>query len=154
MEKTFRLRTSVLNVGIRSFTPADSSLLGPSASNPLLFGEWLTINSDYEAARPSASPAPDTIPGPYVLFTDQGRSDTQAIYGGRIPLIIIGSFLADTKIFTGTPSVGAKLEVANITYSGATKSGLQAATTGRVIGYVMKTAASNNGYLQFLYTAS
>jgi hypothetical protein len=65
-----------------------------------------------------------------------------------------GTFIGETKIFEGAPVLGASLEAADVTYLTLTKSGLQAFTAGTVIGHVLRTAASNNGWLQFLYTAS
>lgn len=43
--------SEVLPVQRRDFTLNDTTILNPTATNPLLDGEWLELNSSYLAAR-------------------------------------------------------------------------------------------------------
>lgn len=151
--KTFRLKSTHVGLLMKSKKVSDAALLDFTGTNPLEMGEWVTLNSDGEIARCAN---PGVHPGPFVVYNEKGRSDTQGIGGrGKTTIIMGGTFIGETKLFTGAPALGAELEAADVTYLTLTKSGLKATvTTGAKIGHVLKTAASNNGWLQFLYTAS
>lgn len=149
---TFRILSSHVGLTIKSYPIADATLLDFNNANPLEMGEWMTINSSDQAIRCAD---PGVKPGPFVLYSEKGRSDTQGISGsGKVPLIFLGTFIGESLIFEGAPALGADLEAANVTYLTLTKSGLQTQTTGATIGHVIKTAASNGGWLKFVYTAS
>jgi len=153
MVQTFRLKSPSIGLLIRRYEPNDLTLLNFENANPLEHGEWLTINATNKVVRAAN---PGVRPGPFVLWSEKGRSDTQG--ARKVPLIMGGTFLGETKIFNtaAPPALGAILEVADVTYLTLTKSGLQthAAGANPVIGQVIRTAASNGDWLQFLYTAS
>jgi len=152
MVKTFRLKSTHVGLLMKSYKVSDADLLDFTAANPLEMGEWVTLNASEELARCAD---PGVTPGPFVVYNEKGRSDTQGIGGrGMTTVIMGGTFVGETKIFEGTPALGAALEAADVTYLTLTKSGLQAYTSGTGIGHVLKTAAANNGWLRFLYTAS
>ena len=150
--KTFRLKSTHVGLLMKSKIVSDSDLLDFTSANPLEMGEWVTLDANDKIARCAN---PGVKPGPFVVYNEKGRSDTQGIGGeGKTTIIMGGTFIGETKIFEGTPAKGADLEAGDVTYLTLTKSGLQAYTSGAVIGHVLKTAAENNGWLQFLYTAS
>lgn len=150
--KTFRLKSTHVGLLMKSKRVSDAALLDFTSANPLEMGEWVTIDANDELARCAD---PGVAPGPFVVYNEKGRSDTQGIGGrGKTTIIMGGTFIGETKIFEGAPALGADLEAADVTYLTLTKSGLQTQTTGVVIGHVLRTAAANNGWLQFLYTAS
>jgi hypothetical protein len=149
---TFRIKSSHVNLTIKSYVIADATLLDFNNANPLELGEWMTINASDQAIRCAD---PGVKPGPFVFYAEKGRSDTQGIGGsGKVPLIVLGTFIGESLIFEGAPALGADLEAANVTYLTLTKSGLQTWTAGTVVGHVIKTAATNGGWLKFVYTAS
>jgi len=149
--KTFKfLGPSHIGIYTYHFGVADASLLDFENANPLEMGEWLTLDSSQKLVR---SANPGVPPGPYVMYAEKGRSDTQSLADAGVPVIFIGGFWAETKIFNAgaAPALGAALEVADVTYLTLTKSGLQTHAGGAnpIIGYVTRTAANNNGWLQF-----
>jgi len=151
MAVTFRLvgPYTHLSLPVMNFAPEDPTLLNYNNANPLEQGEFLTINANYRVARAAN---PGARPGPYPLFTEKGRSDTQGIAGGKVAVIVGGGYIAESKIINvaAAPALGAALEVANITWSALTKSGLQTFATGVIVGYVLRPAASNDGWLQYI----
>jgi len=153
MIQTFRIvGESHANLLIRSYLVETAALLDFNNANPLEMGEWLTINASNRLARAAN---PGVTPGPFVMYAEKGRSDTQGISGrGKVPIIMGGVYIGETLIWnTGAPPVlGARLEVADVTYDALTKSGLQthAAGANPRVGHVLRTGASNGGWLQFL----
>lgn len=151
-EDVFRLKSEVAKVDRRDFPISDPLLLDFESTSPLalIMGEWLTLDSNYKLARAAN---PGVPPGPWALYMELGRSDVQGMADKKTMVLFQGGYWAETKIFTGTPTLGQALEVANVTYSG-TRSGLQAHAAGSnpVIGYVTKLAADNGGWLQFQQT--
>lgn len=133
----FTMISEVLPIQRRDFYAADTTLLNPVASNPLIDGEWLELDSNYKAARGSGEAA---VPS-FVLFAERGRYDTQSI--GKVPLLFIGGYEAETQVcdLTGL-AVGNGLVVQDVTVSSLTRRGLAKLGTGSgehlVFGYVTK----------------
>jgi hypothetical protein len=151
MEQTFRLKSPSIGLLIRRYEPADLTLLNFQNANPLEMGEWCTISSANKVTRAAN---PGVRPGPYVLFSEKGRSDVQG--ARKVPLIMGGTFLGETKIFDAAapPALGNQLDAATVTWNALSKSGLKIHAAGVTVGYVIRTAASNGDWLQFLYVAS
>lgn len=144
--QTFKLVTAVQGLYTPDFEVNDPNYVVPGHADAIIMGEFVEINASYKLI-PGAGTALQ-----YAVWAEEGRSDVQAIR--QLPIIQIGGYIADTLIFnTGAaPALGAKLEVDNsLTYGGRTVSGLQTHAGGakQVIGYVLRTAASNNDYLRF-----
>ncbi len=70
---------------------------------------------------------------------------------GKVAVIAGGPFFGKTKIFTGSPAIGAELDAGNVTVTingtSFTKSGLLAHTTGKVVAISLGVDAK--GYLMF-----
>ena len=149
-EDYFRLKSELAKIDRKDFPISDPLLLDFESTSPLalIMGEYLTLDSNYKLARAAN---PGVPPGPWPLYMEKGRSDTQAFGEKRTMVLFMGGYWAETKVFTGTPTLGQALEVADISFAGGTRSGLQAhaAGTNPVIGYVTKLAADNGGWLQF-----
>ena len=149
-EDYFKLKTPLAEITRMDFPISDPLLLDFESTSPLalIIGEFLTLDSNYKLARAAN---PGVPPGPWALFMEKGRSDTQALGDKKTMVLFKGGYWAETKVFTGTPTLGAKLEVADLTFAGGTRSGLQTHAGGAnpVIGYVTKLAADNGGWLQF-----
>ena len=124
------LVTDLLPIIRRDFPLADTSILNPNATNPLLDGEWLQLNSSYQLTRGAAG---DVVVPTWQVFSERGRYDTQAI--GKVPVLFLGGYEAETDIadFTGL-AVGDKLMVSDVTIGGQVKKGLKKTTaTGKVV---------------------
>lgn len=114
------LISEVMPVIRRDFSLTDPTILNPNATNPLLDGEWLEIDSSYLAKRGSSNPG--TKPA-FQVFSLRGQYDTQAIQ--KTTLLFLGQYEAETSIATVAGlSVGDYLEVSNVTIGGLSKRGL------------------------------
>jgi hypothetical protein len=129
----------------RPFELAAPALLKPNDANPLVDGEFLELDGSYKMARGVGVAA---VPS-YAVFAERGRYDTQTI--GKVPMLYLGAYEADTLIFDGTGivSAGQALEVGDVTIGGLVKRGLKLATIGLVVGYVSRLPAANNNKLRF-----
>jgi hypothetical protein len=150
--RTFEVLSPLKSLEIKSVSVDDPALLDFENANPLEEGEWLVLNTDGEAVRPTVSPSIAEA-GPYALFAEKGRSDTQM--ARKVPLIMGGSFLFRTKIFTTNALLvpGAAVEVATVVYDGLNRAGLQLFTAGKAVGHVIR-AEDADGWLTVQYTAS
>lgn len=142
----FDLKTDFHALIRKNFDVAVPALLDPNNAAPLVLGEWLELNSSYQAARGTGNA---TVPS-FPMFAEQGRYETQAL--GSIPLLFGGFFEADTKIFEGTGivSIGQPLMVAD-TGVGSQR-GLKLNPGGGPLtqAFVTRLPANNNGYLRFI----
>jgi hypothetical protein len=134
----FELVTELQTTTRRDFPLADLTALAPLNSNALLDGEWLELDSNYKLARGAAGAG--LVPA-YVVHTERGRYDTQAI--GKVNVIMLGMYEAETKIVDTTSLViGSPLIVTDVNTQGyASRRGLaiEGATAGRMlVGYVSK----------------
>lgn len=143
------LKTSVQNEHRKMLPLADVSLLRPTNSNPLVMGEWVHLNSSHLAVRADGSLFS------WLVLDGAGRHDTQAL--GQVCGIGLHGLIADTLVFDNAspPAHGAALMVATVTNSAAgltSKSGVKTHGGGsqKIVGYVEKIAADNNGYLRFV----
>ena len=129
--------SEVMPVHRRDFTLTDTSILNPNATNPLIDGEWLEIDSSYLAKRGTANP--EVLPT-FQVFSLRGQYDTQAI--GKTTLLYLGQYEAETSVaVVAGLAVGDWLEVNNVSVGGVNKRGLiKAAGAGQhtVVGFVTK----------------
>lgn len=146
----FKLVTPVQTQERQVFELTDRTLLNPNNANPLEMGEFLQFDASFKLIRGDG-----TVPA-FAFFDEKGRSDTQAI--GKVTVLLLGHYMADTYVFNNgaPPALGAKLMVDTVTNAArnlVAKSGLNTHGGGDLIlGYVLRTAATNNGYLRFLHT--
>lgn len=146
--RDFRLISPFIAQNRRDLELADPAILRPTAAIPLLQGEWLELNTSYQLVRGTADPA--AVPS-WPVFAESGRLDTQTI--NKVPVLYLNAFEADTLIFDGASlTLGAGLEVANVTYGGLVRRGLQLLSTGLEVARVTRLPANNNGYLRFVRT--
>jgi hypothetical protein len=146
----FKLITPVQTQERQVFEVDDRTLLNPRSATPLVMGEYLQFNSSFKLIRGDG-----TVPA-FAMFDEQGRSDIQAI--GKVTVLLLGHYMADTYVFDNAapPALGNKLMVDTVTNASkglTNKSGLKIHAGGDLIlGYVLRVASSNNGYLRFLHT--
>jgi len=147
MALDFVLISDFVGIQRKSFEVADSTLLDPTSTNPLVLGEWLELTSAYKMDRGTANGA--TVPS-WVMFAEKGRFETQA--AGKVPILWLNDFEADTKVMDSTGlAVGDLLMVNDVTYGSLTRRGLKEQGGGAfIVGRVTRLPASNNGYLRFI----
>jgi hypothetical protein len=135
----------------QTYKVATRALLDPNNANPLEMGEFLQFDASFELVRGDGS-----VPA-FAMLDEKGRTDTQAI--GRVTVLLLGHYMADTYVFNNAvpPVLGAALMVDTVTNAARSltnKSGLNTHGGGAelTLGYVLRTAATNSGYLRFLHT--
>lgn len=147
MALDFNLVSDFVAINRRSFEVADTTLLDPTSANPLILGEWLELNGSYQVVRGTGNGATGMS---WAMFAERGRFETQAI--GKVPLLYLNPYEADTKIMDSTGlAVGDPLMVNNVTIGALTKRGLKKQAGGVfIVGRVTRLPAANNGYLRFI----
>lgn len=158
--------SDILPVQRRDFPLADPTLANPLNAVALVDGEWMTLNAAAQAVRATAigTPADPALALSFPLWAERGRSDVQAMSGVKMPLLWMGHYEVDTRIFDATAVVhgGAAittmlqpLKVATVTFGGRNFSGLvgHGALTGGdtdpIVGWVTRLPANNGGQLRF-----
>jgi len=146
MNVHFELVTDLQGLIRRDFYLADKTLANPNATNPLIDGEFVSLDTAYKLVRGA-----DGALG-YAVFMERGRFDVQAL--GKTTVLMIGGYEADTRVFTSAGlTLGGKLQLsASVTVDAKTKSGLANYSSGEVLGYVTRLPANNGGKLRFLRT--
>lgn len=161
--------SDILATQRRDFALADKTLA--QALNPLALvdGEYVVLDNTYKLVRASAIGAPAALATQtgFVLFAERGRYDIQAMAQTKMPVVFMGEFEADTRIFdaalvtAGGAAItfaGQPLKVATITLGGRNYSGLVghggAADTSPIVGRVTRLPASNGGKLRYIRASS
>ena len=149
--QTFKLVSPFQELGKKDYEVSDPDFVDPDAATVILPGEYVALDASHQLVRGSGGFAD------FAVFVEMGRSDIQVIAGnGQLTVLQRGTYEAETLLFntSSAPALGAKLEVATVTYSGKSVSGLQTHAGGAkaIVGIVLQTAANNNDYLRFLQT--
>jgi len=157
--------SNLLQTQIRDKALADPTLANPLSAVALVDGEWMTTDASDKAIRASAvaTPGNPATVMSFPLFAERGRTDVQAMAERKVPLIIMGDWEADTRIFDATVVVGGgaaittqwqPVKVATITLGARNYSGLVghggAADTAPIAGYVTRLPAANGGKLRIM----
>lgn len=126
---------------------ADTALLDPTNAIPLIAGEFLQINSQYQWMR-AASPTALA----FCNIEDQGDYGVQG--AGKVTCLAGGTYEANTLVFdTALTTLGAPVmlgTVNNDLTGEVDRSGLIAHTgTNLVIGFVSRVASNNGNKLRF-----
>src|SRR5574337_203845 len=146
MTINFKLVSEFTTIQARSKELVDPTILKPTSTNPLLDGEWLQLHATLDKVQRGSGDAGADTPS-WNWFAEQGRYEGQAIARG--PLLWLGEYEADTKIFDGTgiTTLGQPLMVSDVTIGGLTRRGLKLRTaTNYIVGRVTKLPASNGGF--------
>lgn len=162
----FEIISSLERLERRGKKVADATLLNPNNAVALYDGEWLTLNSSDQLVRATDVTSVGAEPGnnAFLLFPnigERGRTDTQAI--NMLPIVMMGDYEADSRIFDGTAAVaggaaitavGQPLKLATITLGSRNFTGLVGSvyneTDCKWVGYVTRLPANNASKLRFL----
>lgn len=155
----------------RDFQLADPTLADPLNSVALVDGEWMTLDSTGKLVRATDLTTEGngvTTPLAFPLFAERGRTDIQALAERRMPVLFMGPYEFDTRIFKATAintgSVGATqsiaitsilqpLKIVTVELGGRKYSGLggaDAAGNDPIVGYVTRLPSANGGKLRFI----
>lgn len=158
----FELTSDFMAVQRRDVPLADKTLSNPSNAVALVDGEWMAYDSSYKLVRAiTITDAAGTVTAhmvTYPLWAERGRYDVQANYAGKAPILWLGFFQADTRVYdaavgSGITAVNQPLKVAVITIGTRKYSGLIGhggkTDSDPVVGYVEKLPDDNGGKLRF-----
>ena len=160
--------SNILATQRKDFGLADAALADPNGANPLVDGEWLIIDANYRAAVAADRSAAGNLATQtsYCLFAESGRYDIQSQAQRKVPLLWLGDFEADTRIFDASAAlgggaaittVGQPLKVATVDLGGLIKLGLVGAVAGDgepIVARVTRLPANNGGRLRFRSASS
>lgn len=161
--------SDILPVVRRNYPLADKTLIQPNNAVVLVDGEWMKINSAGQLLRATDIASVGDEPGnnDFLLvpsWAERGRTDIQATADKVYPVLWMGFWEFDTRIFDAAATVGTgaaitevgqPLKVATITFGGRNFSGLvgalyNEAAPAKFVGYVTRLPAQNNGKLRFV----
>jgi len=157
--------SDILATQRRDFALNDKTLANPLNAVALVDGEFMVLNSSYKLVRATTIGSVGNLATQtgYVLFAERGRYDIRAMADVKMPVVWLGDYEADTRIFDATVALGSgaaitfagqPLKVATITIGTRNYSGLVghggAADTDPVVGRVTRLPASNGGKLRFV----
>jgi len=159
--------SDILHTQRRDYSLADPTLADPLNSVALVDGEWMVINGSYKLERASTigSVGNAATQTSYVLFAERGRYDVLAQAERKMPILFLGDYEADTRIFDASVKVGdgvkiedgaagMPLKVATITIGTRNYTGLVghggAADAAPIVGRVTRMPANNSGKLRFV----
>jgi hypothetical protein len=155
--------SSLLGVERRDFPLADPRLVNPVNALALIEGEWLTLVGGRLARASNIAQAGDpALALSFPLWAERGRYDIQAIAGSKVPILYMGQYEADTRVFDAAAVVAGgaaiardlqPLKVATIAVGARNYCGLVghggAADPAPIVGHVTRLPAQNGGRLRF-----
>lgn len=161
--------SDILATQRRDFPLADPELSNPINAVALVDGEWMILDNSYKIVRATAIGAVGALATQtsYVLFAERGRYDVQAMAQRKMPLVWMGHYEADTRIFNAAVALGAgaaitfagqPLKVATITIGARNYSGVVGhggvADSDPIVGRVTRLPANNGGKLRYMRAAT
>lgn len=149
MSVNFELITELQALLRRDFYVADPTLVDPTNANPLMDGEFLSLDTSYKLIRAA------TGGFGFALFMERGRMDVQAIK--KTTVLFGNTYEADTRVFTAAGlALGGRVMISSaVSLDGVTKSGLiahDADAAKEIVGRVTRLPANNGGLLRFIQT--
>jgi len=151
----------------------DFPLTDPTLSNPfnvvcLVDGEWMTLDNTAATIGKLIRATDVTTVGAaasqvsFPLFAERGRYDVQANSSGKTPILFLGQYEFNTRIFDSAAVVGSgaamtavlqPVKVATVSIGGRNYSGLVGsayADNAPIVGYITRLPTSNGGRLRFM----
>ena len=157
----------------RDFPLSDPTLSNPLNAAALVDGEWMTLDNTGGPSFGKLVRAVSIVLADvglvatgvsFPLFAERGRYDTQAIADRKMPVLFLGQYEFNTRIFDAGANIGGHgnaaiasmlqpVKVAGITIGGRQYSGLIGASysdNDAIVGYVTRLPAGNGGQLRFM----
>ena len=168
LRENFRPVGDVLPVVRRDFPLADKQLANPENPLSLYDGEWMTLDSSYKLVRACdvtddstpAEPAAGALCFP--LWAENGRFDIQAMADRKPPLLWMGNWEFETRVFDPAVAAGSgaaittlwqPVKVATVVigtrnFVGLVGHGGAGVDSALIVGYVTKLSSDNGGWLR------
>jgi len=149
----------------RDFPLADPTLANPLNALALVDGEWMSLNSAGKLVRAAdvntVGSAASTLSFP--LFAERGRYDVQALAERKMPVLFLGQYEFDTRIFSAAANIGGSgnaaissilqpVKVMTFSAGGRNYVGLVGSSysdNAIIVGYVTRLPSANGGKLRF-----
>jgi hypothetical protein len=144
MPTNFRVLSDLQLTHRRDFPVADPTILGPFGALPLIDGEWLELDANYQLIRGVGQGIAAVFP----VHTEMGRYDVQAIQ--QVNVIYHGQYEFETRLFLPAGPYLVGTEVCVFTDATGRRSLQPAANAGDVI-VGMVTRPPVGGYLRILH---
>jgi len=162
--------SNMMQVQTRDFelAAAQKVIVNPLNANALIDGEWMNFDSTGKLVRAvdisgAEGTAATAISWP--AWGERGRTDWQALGGRKIPLLWLGPWEFDTRVFKATgvgaltdiTAIGQAVQVAVIDIGGTKYAGLAGhdggpqvggTDTGIIVARVVRLPANNGGKLR------
>lgn len=150
----------------RDFPLADPTLANPGNALCLVDGEWMTLDANGKLVRATdvtnVGDAATKLAFP--LFAERGRYDVQAMAERKMPVLFMGQYEFETRIYDATANIDGSgnaaintilqpLSVMTITLGGRNYTGLVGRALSAnvpIVGYVTRLHGSNGGRLRFI----
>jgi len=163
----FEPLSDILQVHRRDYPLADKTLADPSNADALIDGEWVTLNASRQLVRAASKAAANNEAAvrSFPLFAEKGRYDVQAMADRKMPILFMGQYECDTRVYdaAATPGAGvvidtmlmplkvASIDIGGTIYLGLVGHGGIGTDTSPIVGYVTGLPGSSNGYkLRFI----
>ena len=148
----------------RDFILADKTLADPNNAVALVDGEWMTLDANMKLIRATTigSVGNPAALHSFPLFAERGRYDVQAMAERKMPILFLGQYEFNTRIFDASAAIGSgavigtmlqPLKVATITIGTRNYTGLVGSAyndTVPIVGYLTRLPAQNGGRLRFI----
>ena len=157
MKVNFEFVSNSMHTQTRDFPLVDPTLADPYNAVALVDGEWMTITSAYKMERASVigTPANAATKHSWPLWAERGRTDVQAQAERKAPVLWMGGWECDSRIYDATSmTLGGLVSVATVTigtrnYTGLVDNGtIGTPGSGITVGYITRLPASNGGKLR------
>lgn len=150
----------------RDFPFADPTLVDPSNALAIVDGEWLTLDNTSKLVRATnvaaVGDAAAKVAFPY--WAERGRTDVQAQAEKKGPILFLGQWEFETRIYSAASAIGGSgnaainavlqpLRVITITLGNRNYTGLvgsSLSSNAPVVGYVTRLPTANGGRLRFI----
>jgi hypothetical protein len=153
----FEPRSNLMHLQTRDFALVDPTLVNPLNALATVDGEWMEITATYKMQRAAniAAAGNAATAQSYPLWAERGRTDVQARCTRAAPVLWLGQWEADTRIFLVTNMVmGGLVSVSSVNLNGKIVSALvangtiAAAGAGITVGFITRLPAANGGKLR------
>lgn len=150
----------------RDIPLADPTLATPGNALCLVDGEWTTLDSNSKLVRATDITTLGAVCAKmsFPLFAERGRYDVQAMAERKMPVLFLGQYEFETRIYDVTANINSSgnaaistilqpVRAATIALGGRNYTGLVGSaftSNGPIVGYVTRLPTSNGGRLRFI----
>lgn len=158
--------TDINPVHRRDFPLADKTLADPLNAVALVDGEWMTLDSAGKLIRAADIATEGALASAmaFPLFAERGRTDVQAMAERKMPVLFMGQYEFETRIYSAAANINGAGNAAMSTMLQPVKvmtiiigsrkyvglAGSAYTDNGLIVGYITRLGTNNGGRLRFL----